>query len=348
MIKGSYLSDKLEFRSNNITMMRFIAAVCVIACHAYYITRNEIDPVSRLNNGQCNLGGLAVIVFFFLSGLYVTKSLERDNNLKKFFWKRVRRIFPQVWIIYLFFIFVLGPVLTNLSIPDYFSNKGTWLFMLNFLLIPVHNLPGVFINAPYQTVNGSFWTMPVEFVCYIGLMIMFLSGSLIIKKFSYFKRTYIDIAAFVFLAAVTVVFTTNSALVSIGLIVRPVSAFFLGVLFYDFRDHIKLSPVLGLIFLMVWLALSKTFLFGLGIIFLFPYGFLSIALGMPQIKNLAYVFNCSYEMYLLGWPIQQVILHYIDGISPVWNFILTLPFDIAGGYLVFRLTEWLLSKLKNS
>ncbi len=70
------LNEKLEIRSSNINVLKFICAIAVIIGHQSYIYAGKEDVLSQLSHGQCGIGGIAVAVFFFLSGLYVSKSLE--------------------------------------------------------------------------------------------------------------------------------------------------------------------------------------------------------------------------------------------------------------------------------
>ena len=87
------LSDKLRLRSSNVNLLRFIAAIAVIICHSYAITSNREDLVSVYTNGQCNLGGIAVAVFFVLSGLYVARSLSKEHSTRTFFGKDANEYF---------------------------------------------------------------------------------------------------------------------------------------------------------------------------------------------------------------------------------------------------------------
>ena len=93
------LSEKIKIKSSNINILRFICAIAVIICHSYAVTAGEEDFVSRYTGGQCNLGGVAVAVFFFLSGLYVSKSLDRTDSAWVFIKKRCDRIFPSLWTV---------------------------------------------------------------------------------------------------------------------------------------------------------------------------------------------------------------------------------------------------------
>ena len=71
------LNSKLKIKSTNVNLLKFIAAVLVIVCHAFPITNNGVDILAEYTNGECNFGGFAVGIFFFFSGLYVAKSFSR-------------------------------------------------------------------------------------------------------------------------------------------------------------------------------------------------------------------------------------------------------------------------------
>ena len=119
------LNNKLKIKSTNVNLLKFVAALLVILCHAYPITDNGVDILSRYTNGACNFGGFAVGIFFFFSGLYVAKSFSRVDTIWNYFKKRIERIFPQLIIVVLLSVFVLGPITTSISAGEYFSDKST-------------------------------------------------------------------------------------------------------------------------------------------------------------------------------------------------------------------------------
>lgn len=117
--------------------------------------------------GWNTVGGLGVSVFFFLSGFLVWSSWARDPDVYRFFLRRALRIFPGLWMLVLPTVVVLGPLLTPLPLPSYFENPQTWRYLGNAFLWTGYTLPGVFVDNPYPaTVNGSLWTLPIEFFCY--------------------------------------------------------------------------------------------------------------------------------------------------------------------------------------
>ena len=84
-------------RSNNLTLIKFIAAIMVIWGHAIILLQQSKDPISLLSRNELSLGSVAVAIFFFASGFYVTKSLMKnmENIFRESEFLRFRR-FPAV------------------------------------------------------------------------------------------------------------------------------------------------------------------------------------------------------------------------------------------------------------
>ncbi|MBP3367091.1 MAG: acyltransferase [Treponema sp.] len=119
-----------------------------------------------------NLRGIAVDVFFILSGFWVTLSFLQSGSVKEYALKRVRRIFPQYALVVSASAVLLFSF-SRLPLREYVSSAGLWKYLaanfctLNFM----HpNLPGVFEGLPLGgSVNGSLWTIKVEVGFYILL-----------------------------------------------------------------------------------------------------------------------------------------------------------------------------------
>ena len=339
---NSWLSEKIKIKSPNINILRFICAIAVIICHSYAVTAGEEDFVSRYTGGQCNLGGVAVAVFFFLSGLYVSKSLDRTDSAWTFMKKRCDRIFPSLWAVVILSV-ILGAAISTLPLGKYLTDKGTYLYLLNGALIPIHDLPGVFEGQPYRTVNGPLWTMPVEFACYIGLAVIMLLSGWIIKDKKNRKRFEIAAAAVLFVVFIYAQYKMpESMAVSVA---RAMVIFFEGVLYYEYREKIRLNPAAAAAALAAVILLGFTPVFNIGLILLFPYAVTGLALGLPQAKRDLKLFSVSYEMYLVGWPIQQAVMKYGGKMSPAANWLITLPIDILIGWAVYKAVELMTAKI---
>lgn len=151
-------------RDNNVNILRFIAASMVI--YAHMATLLGLEKTSVM--GQ-DLGYIAVNIFFILSGYLITGSWHRSASFTDYFIRRIMRIFPALIVVIFLSTFVLGPLVTTLSLNEYFSSSNTWRYLLLIVLAPIKNeLPGVFESLPYpNAVNGSLWTLRYEFLAYI-------------------------------------------------------------------------------------------------------------------------------------------------------------------------------------
>lgn len=151
--------------------LRLMAAVLVIVHHA------------RVLNGQPPLmlgpsldpGALGVGIFFVISGALVAGSLERSATIASFLAKRALRIFPGLLVALILTALVLGPLVTTLAAGDYLGVPATWLYVLKNLSLygVTYALPGVFLAVPMAgIVNGSLWTLRLEFTAYLGLAML--------------------------------------------------------------------------------------------------------------------------------------------------------------------------------
>lgn len=333
------LSEKMYGISTNINLLRFCAAVCVIFSHSFYVAASQEDPFSVFCNKQTNFGGVAVAIFFFLSGFYVTKSLYKKNDVREYLSKRCVRIFPQLWIVVFLSIFVLGPIFTTYSLSEYFANGKTYLYFLNGILLPIHNLPGVFESNLYNaTINGSLWTMPVEFGVYCVMAVVLVVSKYILKNEKLQKVLHvICVCVLIFVLIFLDVFINNEFLITV---VRPVIIFFVGVLYYDYAGQIKLNMSIAFLMLFIMIVCCKIGFLNYALIICLPYVVVTFALGTKQIKFQSKILVISYEMYLLGWPIQQSIVQCFDGaMNPYLNCLLTLPIDIALAFCLYHFVE---------
>lgn len=153
-------------KENGFTAIRIFCALIVVYEHFIVLTGINL-PILELR-------GIAVNVFFILSGFWVTRSLYTSKSLLEFYKKRVKKIFPA-YLTVVFATAILLVFISTLTIRQYFTDSGFWKYLvanistLNF----IHpSLPGVFNGEP---VNGSLWTIKVELGFYIILpLITFL------------------------------------------------------------------------------------------------------------------------------------------------------------------------------
>lgn len=334
MNQPKYLNDELQNRNNGVDILKMAAAMLVILSHSIPITRGSSyeDVLSLWTDGYLNLGGVAVAVFFFFGGLYIAKSMESKQKAVPFFKARCKRIFPELWIVVLGSIFIIGLIFTKLSLADYLGDKGTWKYLLNGIFFLQHNLPGVFNGNPYPNViNGPLWTLPVEFLCYIACFIMY--------KLGLFQKKWFAVTipfALLLLFGSRYYFQNNTFLLTV---IRPVFLFYMGILAYVFREKIKLSGKYAVVAFILFIAalLMKWQLIAL--VFFFPYVILWVAYQVKK-ENRRIKFEYTYGMYLWGWPIQQCLTYLTHGtMSWYMNAVIAILLAAIIGYMSNQLVS---------
>lgn len=165
-----------EKHQNNVGTLRFIGAFMVLFGHSFNLSHesNPADPISLLIWNYMPwdqpMQTLGVILFFGMSGYLVTKSYLNKNNLFDYLLARCMRIYPALIVAVLFCVFVIGLLHTSMPTMDYLQHPVTQQYWwVNSTLKSVRfTLPGVFEEWPLKlSVNGSLWTLPVEFRLYL-------------------------------------------------------------------------------------------------------------------------------------------------------------------------------------
>ena len=157
--------DAVGQRINNFNIIRIVAAAMVIYGHM-----SSIMGVYKHTVYDQAVSSLAVKILFVISGYLIMVSLINDDHFGRYMVRRCFRIFPGLIGVVLFSALIIGPIFTNLPLSEYFTSKITWNYLRNILLYPIYVLPGVFSDYTYpNAVNGSLWTLPIEFALYLVL-----------------------------------------------------------------------------------------------------------------------------------------------------------------------------------
>ena len=330
------LGSKLDGKNYFLNFIRFIAALCVIIAHGQAIAGIGIyDPLYLLTDGRYNIGAFSVAIFFISSGLLVTKSLLTKRDIKLYIKARVLRLFPALIISVILTIIILGLFFSEYNAISFFTNYSTYFYLLNCILIPYHFLPGIFVNNHYNSVvNGSLWTLPIEFVCYIGLLIAF--------KLNLIKQKLLNVLCVLF--AVILVLINYSDIMffdSIRYYIYPLYMFFVGMVFYCNRDRIVLNKYCTLIGILIFFIAMICGFIDLAMIFIFPYVFISGVFMVSKFpKSLGKCGNYSYEVYLVAFPIQQAITYLYGGeMSTLLNIVIAIPLSIIFGGVVKYISD---------
>src|SRR5579872_1763104 len=164
------IQDRLNATNNRpsgFDYLRIVLAVCVVLWHVPFLIWGRFDGpnMSWLNPVAFSI----VPLFFALSGFLVAGSVDRSQTIVMFLGLRALRIAPALIVEILLSALILGPLLTTLTLKDYFSSNEFHLYFLNLTGYIHYYLPGVFKANKHAFVNGQLWTVPYELVIYFVL-----------------------------------------------------------------------------------------------------------------------------------------------------------------------------------
>ena len=288
--------------SNNLTFLRWLAAGMVLYGHSFIFLGL---PEPRFM-GWAPLGALGVYIFFAISGYLVAQSWQSDPHAVRFLKRRVLRIFPGLIVCTLLSVVLLGALLTSLPISDYFSHPATRGYFSNIALYITFYLPGVFeTNRVANAVNGSLWTLPVEFSMYLALA---LFGLLRVPR-----GGWVALAVGLMLMSGLWAMRAPDMLVFYRSDLRQVVGcgvyFWVGAVFYRFGLKRVFSTTTIFIAIIVWLCLSRWIeIFVMASWVFLP--FLALAFGLASNSWLGRLANYdySYGIYIYAFPIQQTVI----------------------------------------
>ena len=123
-------------------------------------------------------------------------------------------------------------------------------------------------------------------------------------------------------------------------VMRPFVIFFVGVLYCDYAEKIKLNIPVAVVMVALMLIGCKMGFLNYAMIVCLPYIVVTLTLGIRQANIKSRILLISYEMYLFGWPIQQVVASVFGGKMNPWiNCLITLPIDIGLAYVLYVFVE---------
>lgn len=335
----------LTRNKNNFNLLRLLAAVGVIITHSYALLGfAEKDWLTQITNGLLSFSRLGVYIFFIISGFLVANSLWNSSSVKSFFWKRFLRIFPALAVVLFLTTFVVGPLLTTSTLKEYFGRPGTYHYLIGGLSLydTQYELSGVFKSNPRAGLNGSLWTLPYEWTCYVLLVCLMLP----------FKKRRLLGSAFMIIFLMGLRFLVGryqifQVIDFLKLDSRQLllfgAFFFTGVLGLELRKYLKFRPVVSLLLVFALCCLSYinknlSFYFVLLIV---PYVTLSLAAAhLPQ-KIITFFSNIdySYGLYIYAYLVGQILVNYFHkylsvSYLAILTILCTLPLAALSWYLV--------------
>lgn len=324
----------MQHKDNNLNLLRLMAALMVLYAHSFDFYGNS--PAGFLDS---TYGSLGINIFFIISGYLIVKSWDSTPHARTFLMKRSLRIFPALIVVVLVSAFILGPLFSTLTVREYFAQPLTWGYLKNIILKPVFILPGVLEHSRVPgVVNGSLWSLPVEFFMYLvvmGLGMAFKSG-----RWFYTAATALFAATVIFWCwretPLVVIYGTGVQYVFLTGIY-----FMIGACFAKWRLErwLSLSGVCVLIVATVLLApyvqVSKALLW-----FTLPYVVLAYGLSSSWLGSwVNRIGDCSYGVYIYAFPVQQFLLFKFPDMSYPLYLGVTILITLLLGYASWHVVE---------
>jgi peptidoglycan/LPS O-acetylase OafA/YrhL len=330
----------MDNRSNNFDCVRLLAALAVIYGHAFPLA---LMPSPSLFGNS--IQALAVKIFFTISGFLICKSWTNSSNFGSYLAKRVLRIFPALIVLTLFTTLLIGPLLTNLSLSDYFSNSTTLNYLQNIRLYPVYNLVDLFNDNAYKgAVNGSLWSLPVEFFMYLFIALI------AIKKDNGGSPSLLWILTAI-TCAVSLRFvhysqpTSHPVFYGTDLIsaLDVIPYFMIGALYsyYSLERFLNSQFALFAIGFSALFQPSSTILQETLLYIVVPYSILSFAVARTAVLHRAGRFgDLSYGIYLYGFLLQQIVNSITkNNLTAFQNAIVSMPLAVLCAYISWHVIE---------
>lgn len=281
---------------------------------------------------------LGVTVFFSISGYLITASWSRSPDPLSYFAARCLRIFPALAAVVLVTVFVLGPLVTELSTGDYFGRSRTWEYLENIVLRQRHRLPGVFTDLPRPGVNGSLWSLSAEFVCYLlvplvllwrraapVLILALLACALVVTQVPYSEAHSLYGLNLTSATGMWSFFAAGALLRLAqerwsGLIRRDIAVVLLVV------QLLIATEGLATVRSLAWLTI--------------PYVVLAVGLSSTRgIRQAARYGDFSYGLYLWAFPVQQLVIMKWGVLSTPSNLVLVVAFTLIPAIASWHLVE---------
>jgi len=279
---------------NNFTPLRLALALMVVLGHFKAFVGVFSPP------WPFNYAAAAVECFFVVSGFLVSHSFDRDPDLKRFFIRRVMRIYPLYFVVILAQALILG----SLAPGGIFGNLKAMAIYLAFNAIFAnfadHDIGGVMTGLVDPSLNASLWTLKIEFAFYLVLPLLWRATERWGMRF------------ILPLFAASVIYQQTMLAFGYPILAKQLPGqlhfFLLGILAYRHRDLFTFDKRIGLVAALV-LGGAMTFLMRSHAPVIYPLVVAGLvattALATPRLRL---TLDISYGVYLLHAPVIQLAL----------------------------------------
>ena len=279
---------------NNFTVLRLGLALLVVLGH-FKAFVGDFSPAWPFSYAAA-----AVECFFVVSGYLVSHSYDRDPSLRRFFIRRVMRIYP------LYFAVILAQTVTlgMLAPGGVFANiraMGAYLAAnAVFANFADHDIGGMMSTLVDPSLNASLWTLKIEFAFYLVLPLLWRG----IERWG--MRFFLP------LFAASVIYQQTMLALDYPILAKQLPGqlhfFLLGILAYRHRALFNFDRRLGLIAAVAG-GIGVTVLMQFHTPVIYPLVVaafvVTAALAAPRLRL---TLDISYGVYLLHAPIIQLSL----------------------------------------
>ena len=319
------LGNAFDPKNNAFAFMRCALAMLVIVSHCYALGGFGNDPLASLTAGRQTLGVLAVGMFFVLSGFLITRSALNLPSAGRFLWHRFLRIFPGYWVCLLVSAFVIAPLVFQFEQGNAFQifsrpDSPQAYVTGNFALLHLNgasiwgtmniwprSIGRIFGNNVYPwVVNGSLWSLPYEWLCYLVIALLTALGVLRRMRLMLLSIFVLLWAAYVFSWFAPQLFRQTFPCRCLVELIMLSLYFVAGAVCYLCRERILISGTLFFSACVVLLGGTLLGAFGLVAPIAVPYAFLWLACKLP-ITRFDARGDFSYGLYIYAFPVQQTL-----------------------------------------
>jgi peptidoglycan/LPS O-acetylase OafA/YrhL len=330
-----------DARDNNFNLVRLFGAMLVIYGHSYALTGQAAPGFAATS-----VSTIGVKIFFSISGYLVSKSWLSDPHLGRFFLRRALRIFPALIGLVLVTVFIAGPLLSRLSVQDYFAHPTTFRYLWNIPLYINYFLPGLFEKNVYpHAVNGSLWSLPTEFAMYMLTPVLLTALAFIHREKAVIGAAFAAVFLFAGIAlwssqidraAQPWVFYATDVWASLTL--APYFIMGMALAASRLERLFNIYIAFALLFILAIVETSPLVKEAMLIIIL-PYICLSFAMGRNLVPRIGGV-DISYGLFLYGFLIQQVLASMVSQPMKPWTiFAISLFITALPAWLSWVLVE---------
>lgn len=287
--------------------------------HAFLIATGTeaTEPLVRLLESDTILGLYGVFTFFIISGFLLARSLAANPRPLTYAVNRTLRILPGFLLCVAMTAFVIGPLFSSLPLRSYVSGSGVF----EFVRMSVGTLGDWTLGGLYDyegrlasVVNGSLWSLHYEALSYVLLLVLWLT----LRSHSMVAAAGVLLSSLVWTVPV---FTTWLPSVAYTL-----PYFASGVAMSWVHARYGTRPVGAVVSVAGLIAAAA---YGLDAYAFAVFGaYLVVYLG--ERRNIgsalaARIGDCSYGLYLYGWPAEQIVEQMTGTTSALLLFALATP-----------------------